>query len=69
MAATAPGTTDQERWARVLAVQIDLLTVSKPDQQVATEPQSYYYNGATVTPNDRLMRKAFTTTVAVRNRL
>ena len=69
VAATAPGTTDQERWARVLAVQIDLLTVSKPDQQVATEPQSYYYNGATVTPSDRLMRKAFTTTVAVRNRL
>ena len=53
----------------MLAVQIDLLTVSKPDQQVATEPQSYYYNGATVTPSDRLMRKAFTTTVAVRNRL
>ncbi len=69
MAATAPGTTEQERWARVLAVQIDLLAVSKPSQAVSTEPQSYYYNGATVTPSDRLMRKAFTTTVAVRNRL
>jgi type IV pilus assembly protein PilW len=69
VATTAPGANDQERWARVLSVQIDLLAVSKPDQQVVTEPQSYFYNGATVTPTDRLMRKAFTTTVSVRNRL
>jgi type IV pilus assembly protein PilW len=69
VATTAPGTNDKERWSRALAVQIDLLAASLPSQQVNTAVQNYYFNGTTVTPSDRQMRRAFTTTVAVRNRL
>lgn len=56
-------------WSRVLTVRISLLMVSRSDESIATAPQSYTYNGATTTPADRLLRKAFTTTIAVRNRL
>lgn len=65
----APGANLEEQWSRVLAVQISLLAVSKSDKSVNTQAQDYVFNGATVTPTDRLMRRAFTTTIAVRNRL
>lgn len=65
----APGANLEEQWARVMAVQISLLAVSKSDKSVNTQAQDYVFNGATVTPTDRLMRRAFTTTIAVRNRL
>lgn len=64
----APGANDNEKWSRVLAVRVSLLTVSKSTQEVAISPQSVRFNGNTITPNDRRLRKAFTTTVAIRNR-
>ncbi len=65
----APGANLEEQWTRVLSVQISLLAVSKADQSVNTQIQDYVFNGNTVTPTDTRMRRAFTTTVAVRNRL
>lgn len=66
---TAPGATTSAQWQRVLAVRIHLLAVSTASQQVNTQIQPYVYVGNTVTPADRRMRKAFTTTIAIRNRL
>jgi type IV pilus assembly protein PilW len=56
-------------WANIHSVRISLLMVSRAGENITTGPQTYSYNGATVTPTDRLFRKAFTTTIAVRNRL
>jgi len=56
-------------WANVHSVRISLLMVSRSGENITTAPQSYHFNGATVTPTDRLFRKVFTTTIAVRNRL
>jgi len=67
--AVAPGATRAEQWQRVLGVRISLLMVSRQNELVTTSPQSYEFNGALVTPADRRLRKVFTTTVAIRNRL
>jgi type IV pilus assembly protein PilW len=52
----------------VLAVRVSLLAVATIAQQTNTTIQPYLYNGATVTPTDRRMRKVFTTTIGIRNR-
>lgn len=67
--AVAPGATAGEQWLRVLAVRIHVLAVSTAQQEVNTQIQPYTFAGASVTPTDRRMRKAFTTTIAIRNRL
>nr|WP_221047162.1 PilW family protein [Methylogaea oryzae] len=56
-------------WANVLSVRISLLMVSRQGENITSAPQTYTYNGATVTPADRLMRKVFTSTITLRNRL
>jgi type IV pilus assembly protein PilW len=66
---TAPGANLDEQWARVLAVRVSLIGVSSAGQEVMSQIVPFQFNGATVTPVDRLMRKVFTTTIAVRNRL
>lgn len=66
---TAPGSTEEDKWKRVLSLRMSLLLVSKNNENVTTSSQTYIYNGATTTPTDKKMRKVFTTTIAVRNRL
>lgn len=66
---TAPGATLDAQWARVLAVRASLIAVSSASQEVLSQIVPIQFNGATVTPVDRRMRKVFTTTIAVRNRL
>lgn len=56
-------------WANVLSVRISLLMASRQDENITSKPLPYTYNGATVTPNDRLLRKVFTSTISLRNRL
>lgn len=56
-------------WSRVLSVRISLLLASVGTDAYTSEPQQYIFNGATVTPADRRLRKVFDTTIAVRNRL
>lgn len=64
---TASNVTD---WARVLGVRISLLMVSRADEQgITTQNQTYTYNGTTTTAADYRLRKVFTTTIAIRNRL
>lgn len=55
-------------WDNVLAVRVSLLMRSV-ENGVVNQPQAVAYNGGTVNPGDRRLRKVFTTTIAVRNRL
>jgi type IV pilus assembly protein PilW len=65
----APGSDDDEKWRRVLAVRVSLVVVSTASQQVGTQVIPYVIEGTSRTPTDRRLRKVFTTTVAIRNRL
>ncbi len=67
-------------WSKVLGIRISLLMVSRSDENgITTAPQQYKLDmngdgdvddaGETVTPTDKLLRKVFTTTIAVKNRL
>lgn len=52
--------------SEVVSVRVSLLLQS--DDLIATQPQSYRFNGATVNdPGDRRLRKVFSSTTAVRN--
>ena len=55
-------------WGDVVAIRIMLLLRSL-DDFVTEDPQTYAFNGAQVTPNDRRIRQVFTTTIALRNRI
>lgn len=57
-------------WQQVVSVRISLLAVSL-ENNVTDKPVSYVYNGATITPpaNDKRIRRTFTSTIALRNRL
>jgi type IV pilus assembly protein PilW len=52
----------------VIAVKISILLQSISDN-LSVSPQSYTYNGASVTPTDRRIRRVFTSTITFRNRL
>lgn len=54
-------------WENVVSVRINLLVASLSDN-VIDEPQTYTFDGTTVTPTDRRLRQAFTSTIAIRNR-
>ena len=69
--ATAPCATLEDDWSKVLSVRITLLMRSV-ENSVVNQPQAVLFNGATVNSGagaDRRLRKVFTTTIAVRNRL
>jgi type IV pilus assembly protein PilW len=53
-------------WTRVNSVRISLLLRSLEDN-VTLSPQTYSYNGATVTATDGRLRRAFTTIISLRN--
>jgi type IV pilus assembly protein PilW len=53
---------------RVVAVRVSLL-VRSPEDNLTAEPVPYTYNGATTTPTDRRLRRVFTSTFGLRNRL
>lgn len=57
-------------WGNVLAIRVSLLMVSRSDNKgVLSASQTYTYNGAAVTAGDNLLRKVFSTTISVKNRL
>lgn len=59
------GTVD---WYRVVSIRISLL-VATIDNNLTAQAQTYTFNGVTTTPTDRRIRRVFTTTVTLRNRL
>lgn len=54
--------------ATVVSIRIRLL-LSSNDDNLSAQPLPYNYNGATITPADRRIRRVFTSTIALRNRL
>lgn len=54
-------------WESVVSVRINLLMQSTEDN-IASQPQTYTFNGTTTTPADRRLRKTYSTVVALRNR-
>ena len=67
-------------WSKVLSVRISLLMVSRSDESITSGNQPYVFPpdmdtdpGTTAPsptiPSDRLLRRVFTTTITVRNRL
>lgn len=55
-------------WTDVDAVRVTLVLRSADDGLTGT-PQPYSLNGAVVTPTDRRLRRTYTSTIALRNRL
>jgi type IV pilus assembly protein PilW len=53
---------------QVISVRINLLAVSA-DDNLTSQPIAYTYNGVATTPADRRLRRVFSSTIAVRNRL
>ena len=52
----------------VVSIRISILVRSTEDN-LTSEPRAYTYNGATTTPGDNRLRRVFTSTIAIRNRL
>ncbi|MDD2761111.1 MAG: PilW family protein [Methylomonas sp.] len=59
---------DIDTIANVISLRVQVL-VATPDDNLAKSPIKYVYNGETLTPDDRRLRRVFTATLAVRNRL
>jgi len=53
---------------QVVSIRVSVVVRSMNDG-LAAQPLDYIYNGATVTPTDRRIRRVFTSTIALRNRL
>jgi len=53
---------------KVVSIRISLL-IRSIDGNVTSTPRAYTYNGATTTPTDNRLRRVFSSTIAVRNRL
>ncbi len=59
---------DVTNWDSVVSIRASLLLRSLEDS-ITTTPQTYVFNGSTVTPADSRLRRVFTTTISIRNRL
>jgi type IV pilus assembly protein PilW len=62
------GSTTDNEWLKVVSVRFSLLLQTQEDN-LATEPQQYTYNSTAITAGDRRLRRVFTSTVGVRNRM
>jgi len=62
------GLNTEAEWVQVVSVRLSLLATSINDN-VTSESIDYTYNGDTTTPNDKRLRRVFSTTIAVRNRI
>jgi type IV pilus assembly protein PilW len=57
-------------WSRVVSVRMGLILVSEENNQASVANQSVaWINGTYTPPNDRRVRRAYSTTVSVRNRM
>lgn len=54
--------------AKVVSVRISLLTRTT-ENNLSSQPLTYSYNGSNTTPSDRRIRRVFSSTIGVRNRL
>jgi type IV pilus assembly protein PilW len=68
VAGTAANFPDWQHWAQIVSVRVSLLLQTIEDN-IASEQLPYTYNGGTFTPNDRRIRRVYTSTFALRNRI
>ncbi|HFD13101.1 MAG TPA: pilus assembly protein PilW, partial [Crenotrichaceae bacterium] len=61
-------TANQVDMNHVISVRISILLQSITDH-LTTDAQSYAFNGTSVTPTDHRVRRVFTTTISLRNRI
>lgn len=66
-ASGALGATPAERWERVESVRVSLL-MRTVENNVIPSAQTLTYNGSTIAPADRRLRRVFTHVIRVRNR-
>lgn len=66
--AGASGLNTATLWGQVISVRVTLLFASL-DDNLTSRAIDYAYNGATGTPTDRRLRRVFSSTITVRNRL
>lgn len=59
---------NQVNMDQVISVKLSILLQSVGDN-LTTSPQTYTFNGITTTPTNHRVRRVFTTTIALRNRL
>ena len=52
---------------RVVSLRLSML-VRSIENNLSSASTSYTFNGATITPDDRYLRKVFTTTITLRNK-
>lgn len=55
-------------WKKVVSVRVSLLLRTAEDN-LAEAPQPYTFQESVITPNDRRLRRVFTTTITLRNRV
>jgi type IV pilus assembly protein PilW len=55
-------------WANVVSVRLSLVLMTIEDN-LTSSPQTYQFNGAPITAPDRRLRRVFTSTIGIRNRL
>ena len=56
-------------WNNVLSVEVELLLTSLQDNLTVDGPQTYFFNGNTITASDSRLRSVFSRTVTLRNRV
>ena len=56
-------------WNNIVSVRISLVMVSVENNLTVDGPQPYNLEGETITPDDRRLRRVFTRTVTLRNRV
>ncbi|MDT8407353.1 MAG: PilW family protein [Methylococcales bacterium] len=61
-------TADQANMAEVVSIRVSFVARSLEDG-VTSRPLPYFFNGAQITPTDRRLRRVFTATYVLRNRL
>jgi type IV pilus assembly protein PilW len=54
--------------AKVVSIRVSLL-IRTTENNLASQALTYTYNGSTTTPSDRRLRRIFTSTIGLRNRL
>jgi len=63
---TATAVNSANNWNKVISLKINLLFATV--ENVNNKPQAYQFNGATITPTDRKLRREWQTFVTIRNR-
>lgn len=57
---------NNNNWNKVISIKLNLLFATT--ENVSSQPQAYQFNGATITPSDRKLRREWESFITIRNR-